>query len=127
MYGPIDKQLELRDAADGAVTATTAVAGIAFTVTMAGNFKAVFNVPSLDTTTGNETYRLSIEVGTTTAFASPAEIGAVTVSSLGFYELPLSSWQISQQNATAAAIRCKATLGGTTPSITYGCFLAPSP
>jgi len=124
MYGPFDKQLELRDIAAGTVTATTAEAGKAIAVAMAGTFKAVFYVSALDTGSGNETYALSIETDSATAFASPISIGSVPVTTTGVFELPLTQWQVAQLDATAAAIRCKATLGGTTPSITYGCYLA---
>ena len=125
MYGPFDKQLELRDGTAAAITATTAGTALAFAATMAGEFKAVFAVSALDATTGNETYVLSIETDSSTAFASPTEIGALTVTAAGVYELPLSKWQIIPFDAAAAAIRCKATLGGTTPSLSYGCWLVP--
>jgi hypothetical protein len=127
MYGPIDTQHELRNAAIGVVTATTAEAGIAFAATMAGDFRAVFAVSGLDETTGDETYRLAIETDSTTAFASPTEIAAVTVMAAGLFELPLSQGQVGRLDAGAAAIRCKATLGGTTPSLVYGCWLVPVP
>ncbi|CAK0742091.1 conserved hypothetical protein [Azospirillaceae bacterium] len=126
MYGPFDKQLELRGVAAAAITATTAETGIALAATMAGDFKAVFSVPALDTGTGDETYRLSVETDATAAFASPIEIGALTVTAPGVYELPLTQWQVRQHDPAAVAIRCKATLGGTTPSLTYGAFLVPS-
>jgi len=44
MYGPFDKQLELRDIADGAETTSIAEAGKSFPVRMAGEFKAIIHV-----------------------------------------------------------------------------------
>lgn len=122
-----DKQLELRNVADGAETATAAETGLALPVRQAGNFKAVFDVTALDTASGNETYVVSVETDSVAAFTdSPVKIGEVAMAATGAYELPLSSRQIETLDPNAAAIRCKATLGGTTPSITYGAFLVPA-
>lgn len=126
-YGPIDAALILRDVADGAETATAAETGKALPVTMAGEFKTVLNVTALDTASGDESYLITVEADTTTAFGSPTEVGRITVSALGTYEVPLSGAAIRQRDPTAAAIRVKATLGGTTPSITYGAWLTPTP
>ncbi len=127
MYGPFDKQHELRDVADGAETATAAETGKALALRMAGDFKAVFYVTALDTANADETYVLSVETDASAAFSgTPVEIGDVTISAPGVYEVPLSGQQIEQVDPDAAAIRCVATLGGTTPSITYGCYLTPA-
>ena len=127
-YGPFDKQLELRNVADGVETSTAAETGIALDVRQAGDFKAIAFVTALDSTTGDETYVLSIEVADTVAGlgSSPVEVGDVTVTATGVYEIPLSGDQVAQLDADAAAIRVKATLGGTTPEITYGCYLVPA-
>lgn len=55
-----DKQLELRNVAEGAETATAAETGLSLPVRMAGDFRAVFHVTALDTASGNETCALSI-------------------------------------------------------------------
>lgn len=122
-----DKQLELRDIADGAETSTATETGITFPVRQAGEFKAVFYVSALDTDSGNETYSFSIVVADTTGNLSGSGVTVATAAivSTGVYEIALSSELISALDADAGAITCKATLGGTTPSITYGCFLAP--
>ena len=128
MLGPFDAQLELRDVADGAETSTAKETGIALAVRNAGDFKAIFFVTEVDTTDANETYTLSVETADTVAnlVASGVTIGSLPVTAKGVYELPLSGAQIEGLDADASAITCKATLAGTTPSITYGCYLVPA-
>ena len=127
MYGPFDKQLELRNVADGAEVATVAETGVSFAARMAGDFKAVVFVTALDLTSGNETYLLTVETDSLAAFSdSPAEVGRVSIGATGVYEIPLSAAAIEQRDPNAAAIRVKATLGGTSPSITYGAYLVPA-
>lgn len=128
MYGPFDKQLELRDIADGAETATASEAGISFAALMAGDFKAIVYVSAV---TGGgsplNTYLFTVETDSESAFGDdPVEIGRVSVSAPGVYEILLSSAEIGQRDPDAAAIRVKATLAGNDPSITYGCYLAPA-
>lgn len=122
-----DKQLELRDIASGAETSTSTEAGITFPVLKAGEFKAVFYVSALDATNADETYEISIIVADTTGNLSGSGVTAASVPivSTGVYEIGLSSELIKAVDADAGAITCKATLGGTTPSLTYGCYLAP--
>jgi hypothetical protein len=50
---------------------------------------------------------------------SPVKIAEVAVTATGAYELPLSGRQVEKLDPDAAAVRCKATLGGTAPSITW--------
>ncbi len=126
MYGPIDSAHILRDIADGAETATASEIAIDFIANDFGDFKAVFHVSALDTAEANETYSLAIEVDAAAGFSSPVEIGSITVTAAGVYELPLSGRFIEQAEAGALKMRATATLGGTTPSITYGAFLTPA-
>lgn len=127
MLGPFDKQLELRNVADGAETATATETGFAFAARMAGDFKAIVFVTALDTTTGDETYVLTVETDSVAAFNdTPVEVGRAAVTQTGVYEIPMSASQITKLDADAAAIRVKATLSGTTPSITYGAYLTPA-
>jgi hypothetical protein len=127
MYGPFDKQLELRNIASGAKTATAAETGIAFPVSMAGDFKAVVYVSNADGGgSPANTYLLTIETDSEAAFGDdPVEVGRVSVAGNGVYEIPLSSWEITQRDPDASAIRVKATLSGSAPSLTYGCYLTP--
>lgn len=53
------------------------------------------------------------------------EVGRVAVAETGVFEVPLSGNQIAKLAPSAAAITVAATLAGTTPSITYGAYLAP--
>jgi hypothetical protein len=128
MYGPFDKQLELRNVADGAETATASEAGIAFAARMAGDFKAIVYVS--DVTLGGSpanTYLLTVETDSVAAFNnSPVEVGRVTVTGKGVYEIPLSGAAVEQRDPDAAAIRVTATLAGSSKSITYGAYLAPA-
>lgn len=128
MYGPFDKQLELRNIAAGAKTATASETGVAFPVTMAGDFKAIVYVS--DVTLGGSpanTYLLTVETDSVSGFSdSPVEVGRVTVTGKGVYEIPLSGAAVEQHDPNAAAIRVTATLSGSSKSITYGAYLAPA-
>ncbi len=121
-----DAALLLRDIDDGAETATVAETGIALDVRHASTIQATFDVTALDTSSGNEAYALSLETDSLAAFSdSPVQVAAVSVSATGRYVLTASSELIAKLDPNAAAIRCKLTASGTTPSITYGCFLSP--
>lgn len=123
-----DKNLELRDVADGAEVATAAEAGITVPVRKSDVFRVVFNVTALDETTGDETYVLSVETDSVAAFTdAPVEVARVTVTENGVYPVALDSKLIAKLDPNAEAIRVKATLAGTTPSITYGAFITPLP
>ena len=126
MYVTFDKQLELRDVADGAETETAAETGIAFDPLKAGDFKAIIYVTARAAT---GTVSIAIETDATDGFGgSPVSVSSVTipVSTKGIFEIPLSSSQIAKLDPDASAIRAKATLGGTTPSVTYGAYLVPA-
>ncbi|KGB81926.1 hypothetical protein JT55_10215 [Rhodovulum sp. NI22] len=126
MYGPFDKQLELRNIADGAEASTAAENGIDFDVGMAGDFKAIVYV-SERAATG--TCTISIETDSEAAFGdAPVAVASVTVaaSTTGVFEMPLSAAQIARLDPDATAIRVNATLGGSSPSVTYGAYLAPA-
>lgn len=126
MYGPFDKQLELRNVADGAETSTASETGIAFDARMAGDFKAIVFVTDRAAT---GTCTISVETDAEPDFGgTPVTIGSVTVaaSATGVFEIPMSGTQIEKLDPDAGAIRVKATLGGTTPSVTYGAYLVPT-
>lgn len=124
----VDSALILRAPSDAAETATAAETGVAFDVLKAGTFHAVVDVIGIDTTTGNETYVVSVETDSVAAFSdSPVQVAAVTVTSTGRHILTLDQDLVAKLDPDAAAIRVKATLGGTTPIISYGAFIAPVP
>lgn len=120
-----DTALVLR-ASGTPITATTSETGIAFPVRHIGAYKAVIQYSGMDFTTTDETYVFSIQVsdlvgGTYTSIATMPNIGSATSS--GRLDIPLNGKIAEELDADSAFIRVTATLGGTTPSIDYDCFL----
>lgn len=123
-----DKALELRNVADGAKTATASETGIALAVRMLLNCDLVIFVTAIDATSADETYVFTLQVsdlvgGTYTTIIShtwPRGHG------VGRLHLPINGDLSSFQDTDSAFLRITATLGGTTPSITYGAFLTKS-
>ena len=122
--GPFDAALMLRDGAAAAITSTSAETAIALGVRTVEEFYVVINVSALDHTTGDETYTITVETDSAVAFPSATTVASLTVTATGTYELPLTGPFIAQTDPTAAAIRVKATLGGTTPILKYGAWIA---
>ena len=122
-----DKELELRNVADGAETSTAAEQAVALDADKFDLcFVAVVNVTAIDRTTGDETYVLTIEADTASTFGSAVVVATLpAITTVGRYEIPLSGALIEQHEPGATHVRIKATLGGTTPSITYGAHLSP--
>lgn len=126
VYAPYDTNLEIRAASAGAITSTGTSAAFAFKAAFAGAFKAIVDVTAIDRAQSDETYILSVEADTASGFASPVTVAALpTITAAGRYEIPLSAELIEQLEPGATHLRVKATLGGTTPSLTYGARLAP--
>jgi len=122
-----DKSLELRDVADGAEASTAAETGIAFDCRKLKDYVCVVYVTAIDATTGDETYVLNVGVsdavdGTYTPIATLPNIRA---TGTGLYVIPLNGEIAAKLDADSDFIQIAATLGGTSPSITYGAFLAP--
>ena len=120
-----DDATVLRDAGTP-VTSTTSETGIAFPVRKIDDYKAVINYSGKDFTTTDETYVFTIEVsdvvgGTYTAIATLPDIGALAAA--GQIDVPLNGNVAEFLDADSAFIRVTATLGGTTPSIDYDCYL----
>lgn len=122
-----DKNLELRDVADGAETSTANETGIAFDCRKIHEYVAVVFITACVSNDGDETYVLSIGVsdavgGTYTTIAS------VTIprGTTGQVIIPLSGALAQKLDDDADFVRISATLGGTTPSLTYGAYLAPA-
>ncbi|EPY00608.1 hypothetical protein [Magnetospirillum fulvum] len=121
-----DSALVLRAPSDGAETSTAAETGIAFDADKFGSFAAVVHVTAIDRTTGDEQAVFSIEADTASGFSSPVAVATLpAVTATGTYEIPLSGRLIEQHELGATHLRIKATLSGTTPSVTYGAYLAP--
>lgn len=121
-----DTALVLRSISDGAETSTAAEAAVAFDADKFGAFTAVIHVTAVDRTTGNETCVFSIEADTASAFGSAVTVATLpAITATGTYEIPLSGRLIEQHEPGATHLRIVATLAGTTPSISYGAYLAP--
>lgn len=127
--GPLDTLLELRDITDGAETSTAAETGISFPCRKIGGYKAVINVSAIKVSATDETYVFSIGVsdavgGTYTVIASIASaIVVATANTPGRLEIPLSGNLAQEFDLDSDWIQVKVTIGGTSPTITYGCHL----
>ncbi len=120
-----DADLALRTSGT-AITSTTSETGVEFPVRNIGAYKAVVQYTGMDYTTTDESYVFSVEVsdlvaGTYTAIATLPDIGSATAA--GRLDIPLNGKIAEQLDADSAFIRVTATLGGTTPSIDYDCYL----
>ena len=89
----------------------------------------VLYVTAMDFTTQNETYVFTLEVsdlvaGTYSIMATRAWLGSHGV---GKVHVPILGEVASFLNTTSAFMRVTATLGGTSPVVTYGSYLAKDP
>jgi hypothetical protein len=126
-YAPYDAQTELRALSAGQITSTGATTPLAITGKTAGDFKAVIDVTVIDRTTGDETYVFGVEADTAVGFSTPVAVATLpAITTAGLYEIPLSAALIEQHKAGATHLRLKATLGGTSPILTYGARLVPN-
>jgi hypothetical protein len=120
-----DKALELRNIADGAEVGTASETGIAMAVRFLPTCDWVIYVTALGIV-GSETYAFTLEVsnlvgGTYTAIARhvwPIGHGP------GEAHVPINGDLAAWQDTDSAFVRVTATLGGTSPTITYGSFLS---
>lgn len=129
----------LRNVSSGAVTSTTTETGITLNELRTaywhnyevpnGVMEIAVHVTALDTTSGDETYTISLLVDDVTGLNnSPVAIDAFPVTATGVYTRYINSADIpnldSDHNGTGKYLAVKATLAGTTPSITYGAWIA---
>lgn len=129
----------LRNVTDGAETSTATEASIDLNLLTAaywqddtvphGTFKVVFYVTALDLTDTTETYTISLQVDDVSAQNnSPQTVWSQLITSTGVYEAVVDSKTIDQivtdYSSDALYLAAKATLGGDTPSITYGAWVA---
>lgn len=124
-----DKLLELRDVADGAETSTASETGVEMPVRFLGNAWVVIYVTAIDFGTEDETYVFSVEIsdvvgGSYTEIARIAYLGS---RGPGEVSVPISGELADWADDDAAFVRITATLAGTTPSVTYGAYIAPAP
>ena len=87
----------------------------------------VFHVKTVDTTDGDETYKLEVEVADDQAFTTNAVVlGGLDVKKTGQYVVTLHGPTVRQQTNDPRWIRAKVTIGGVTASIEYGARITQS-
>lgn len=117
--------LELRDIDDGAETQTANETGKNFNIRKHQMVAVVVDITACASNDNTETYDLVVAVsdvvgGTYTEIASLA----VPRGTTGRLVIPVHGQTAELLDADCDWIRISATLGGDTPSITYGAFLA---
>lgn len=137
----VDAGVMLRDIDDGAETSTATEAAVSLgeldeaywhsNEIPHGCFAISVNVTALDTADTDETYVISLQVDDTAAHSdTPVTIAAYTITQTGVYTFVVDSKSIPGLDADSSGtdkwLAVKATLGGTTPSITYGAHIAKS-
>jgi len=130
----------LRNVADGAETSTATETAVPLNMLDAaywqsgnkevphGKFEIGVHVTALDKTTGDETYTLALLVDDVAAMNdTPAVVHQFAVTATGFYKFLLDSKTITDlmadKSGTDMWLAIRATLDGTTPSITYGAWI----
>jgi len=134
----------LRLASDGAETATATETAVPLGILSAaywdsnkevphGTIRVVVDVTAIDRTTGDETYTLTLQVDDTLAQSDTPQTVCTLgpLVSTGVYEMLVDSKTINaivtDYSGNELWMAIKATLGGTTPSITYAAWIADSP
>ena len=78
-------------------------------------------VEAIDASSGDETYSVALQMDDNSSFSSATSVGSQTIprtAAVGQkYELPIPT------GVTERYVRVYATLGGTTPSLTYNAFI----
>jgi hypothetical protein len=135
----VDAAVTLRNVADGAETTTQTEAAVSLKELDTaywhsneiphGLFAVQVVVTALDRVDGNETYTLSLLVDDTSDMSdAPSTIASYTITAAGSYTFYLDSKAIEALNPESSGLdkwlAIRATLGGTTPSITYGAWIA---
>lgn len=135
-----EASVTLRDIADGAETATAIETSISLAeLDLAywhngeiphGVFEVAVHITALDTTS-DETYALELIVDDVSAMNdTPRVVAMIPVVSrnTGFYKVYVDSKTIlnadTDTSGTDKFLAIRATLGGTTPSITYGAWIS---
>jgi hypothetical protein len=141
-YGfDVDASVTLRDIADGAETATALETPVNLNLLDAAYWQTntlpyntlmvVVHVTANDFTTMDETVVLTLEVDDDAALAdTPTVVSTLTLSGglTGVFYMPVDARTIeglvSDWSGDVAYMGIRATLGGTTPSVTYGAWIA---
>ncbi len=123
-----DNALALKASGSAAITATTNETGIAFGIRYAQPCSWVICVTALDAASTDETYVFNLQVsdvvgGTYTTIATHTWPRSV---SRGKVAIPISAHAAVFQDPDSKFVRVSATLGGTTPSLTYFSYITKS-
>lgn len=124
-----DKNLELRDIAAAALSATGSSTGIAFPIRDIDLAKVVINHPAITgTINGSNNWVIAVQVsdavaGTYVTIATTAILTAAPEQ----IELPISGAQVTNLLPNANFVRVTATKTGTIGNLSYGAFISPSP
>lgn len=138
-----DAAVLLRDVADGAETSTATETAVSLNELDTafwqdgneipyGLIEVGVHITAIDRTTGDETYTFDLIVDDTSNMSdTPKVVASLTgITTAGFYTMYVDSKNIplidSDTSGTDKWIAIKATLGGTTPSVTYGAWMAKS-
>jgi hypothetical protein len=133
-----DPSVKLRNLSDGVETASAVETAVSLNVNDTAIWAngaipfqtaaVVINVQSIDTTTGDEAYAIQVQVDSDQAFAGSdfTVVGEVDVKANGVYVINLDGPTIKSLRTNAKFIRLALVAGGTTPSINYEAWLAPS-
>lgn len=122
---PYDANMVLHD---GTQKSATGVGSVAYydvgDATARFPAAVVVNITQSDFTTGDETYDHVIEGSVDSAFTTPVQLGSKTTlgASTGRATILIDNVQLGVQYRY---IRYKATLAGTTPTITANVYMAP--
>ncbi len=121
-----DKLLELRDVDAGAITSTASTTGLRFPIRKYKGLCVMVHVTAIDATSNDETYVLTVEVSDTVngTYTPIAALPNIRDAGTGIYTIPISGETAQQLDDDSAFVRVTATLGGTTPSLTYGAYIA---
>ena len=131
-----EASVTLRDITDGAETADAAETGVALPALTKAYWDnndiaqdaiaCVVHVTAIDFGDANEVYVLNIQVDSALAFDdAPVTVGTITIPAVGVYTVLLDTDTVKALDANAAFIRANLDVSGTTPSITYGAWIAP--
>lgn len=134
-----DAGVTLRNVADGAETATATETAISLKELDTaywhdneiphGTFEVFVNVTALDLAQADETYTISLVVDDTANLSdTPEVILSFAVKRVGVYRVLVDSKSIALQDPETSGadkwLAIRATLAGTSPSITYGAWIA---
>ena len=121
-----ESSVELRDPDAAAVTSTTTGTAIDFNLDAANGFAVILNVQSVDRTDADETYVLTIESLDSAGANQFTQLTAPSITESGNYRFLIDGETAAKFDTDAAKIRAVMTIGGTSPSIKYGCWVMPA-